>query len=346
MTEKRQYNSLDVVKLLLALLVAARHVIQLFYPAESRWRLVIGSWLSNLAVPGFFIMAGFLLFRKMENGRTKDDRKIIWTYCKRIFRMTLIWSLIYIPIDIYNWWYGKDRVAEWILVYIRYFFFDHPIMHLWFLPALITACGAVWWVWAAGGKIWQLLAAAGVLFLAGCVGDNWYFNQQLPEHIWKIYSIYFKYFITVRNGVFYGTLFVAMGLWFAKTRVQIPFWAAAGGFAVSAALMYGEVKHCHNVNMVMTSAPAAFFMIAAALKAPWQGRDGSPWYKRMREMSQWIYFSHVYFIYLFSWTAKWNPLPLSKKGIMISVLAPTLVFGTGMAALSEKKGFRWLKSLI
>ena len=63
MNEKKQYCGLDLLKFIMAVLVAARHMIQVFYPAESRWRLVIGSWLSNLAVPVFFIIAGFLLFQ-------------------------------------------------------------------------------------------------------------------------------------------------------------------------------------------------------------------------------------------------------------------------------------------
>ena len=75
MTEKRQYNGLDLVKFGLALLVAARHMIQLFYPIESKWRVVIASWLSNLAVPCFFIMAGFLLFRKIGDGRAKGQEE-------------------------------------------------------------------------------------------------------------------------------------------------------------------------------------------------------------------------------------------------------------------------------
>ena len=49
MNEKKQYCGLDLLKFIMAVLVAARHMIQVFYPAESRWRLVIGSWLSNLA---------------------------------------------------------------------------------------------------------------------------------------------------------------------------------------------------------------------------------------------------------------------------------------------------------
>lgn len=345
-TEKRQYNGLDLVKFGLALLVAARHMIQLFYPIESKWRVVIASWLSNLAVPCFFIMAGFLLFRKIGDGRAKGEGKIISAYCARIFKMALIWSLIYLPIDLYNWWYGRDRVLEWILVYIRYFFLDHPIMHLWFLLALIVACGLVWCMYRAGAKPWLIVAAGGMLFIIGCVGDNWYFNQQLPESIWKIYSMYFKYFVTMRNGVFYGAFFVAVGLWFAKARARIPFPAAAAGFLVSALLMYGEVKRCQNVNMVFTSAPAAFFLIAAALEAPRGQQGGGLLYKRLREMSQWIYLTHVYFLYIFSWTVKWNPLPLTKKGITVSVFAPMLVCCGCLVALSERRAFKWLKNMI
>ena len=48
MNEKKQYCGLDLLKFIMAVLVAARHMIQVFYPPESRWRLVIGSWLSNL----------------------------------------------------------------------------------------------------------------------------------------------------------------------------------------------------------------------------------------------------------------------------------------------------------
>ena len=41
MEQKKQYYGVDVVKFILALLVAGRHMIQVFYPAESRWRLII-----------------------------------------------------------------------------------------------------------------------------------------------------------------------------------------------------------------------------------------------------------------------------------------------------------------
>lgn len=343
MIEKKQYNGLDVIKVILAVLVSARHVIQIFYPPESKWHIVIGSWLSNLAVPGFFVMAGFLLFKKMEDGRTPEDKAVIRRYCWRIAKMTLIWSLLYLPIERLNWKGKGITLKEWASFYIKNFFFNHPIPQLWFLPALLTACLLVWFCYFAGMKAWQILVAGWLLFCAGYIGNNVYFNQNLPLNLRQLLELYNQYFITTRNGVFYGTFFVAMGLWLAKSKRQVPFYPALSGFIVSVILMYLEVKRFGNINMVMAAAPAVFFMISAALHVTWNDRK---LYPRLRGLSQWIYLSHYYFIHLFSLTAKWNPLPLTKKGIMISVFAPMMVFCILMVWLSEKKGFSRLKNLV
>ena len=75
MEKRKMYYGLDLLKFALAILVAARHMIQVFYAGDSRWRLLIGSWLSNLAVPVFFIIAGFLLFRKVPEARLNGREK-------------------------------------------------------------------------------------------------------------------------------------------------------------------------------------------------------------------------------------------------------------------------------
>ena len=69
MVEKRQYDGLDVVKAAMAILIAARHMIQVFYPAESKWRIVVAPGLTTLGVLLFFIIAGFYLYCKPDWGR-------------------------------------------------------------------------------------------------------------------------------------------------------------------------------------------------------------------------------------------------------------------------------------
>lgn len=344
MEQKRQYNGLDVVKVLLAVLVAARHMIQIFYPAESKWRLVIGAWLSNLAVPVFFITAGFFLFRKVDRQQKEESRAAVLKYCSRILKLYLLWSAIYLPIDYLNWIHGGSRdVKAAVGNYLQSFFFCSTTVQLWYLPALLVACILVGAAYQKGIRIYVLLAVGGMLFAVGCICDNWYFNQRLPVELQQLLGIYFRYFMTVRNGLFYGFFFVALGLWFAKAERQVPiFWSLAGSLAF-VMLMFYEVRRCSNTNMVFSSAPAAFCLFAAASSVKWKNRS---LYPRLRIVSEWVYLSHVYFFYFYAMTAKWNPLPATKKGITVSILAPMLAFAWCMACLSEKKGFHWLKKMI
>lgn len=343
MEEKRQYNGLDVLKFALAVLVAVRHVVQIYYPVQSKWRLLICSWLSNLAVPGFFVMAGFFLFRKIENGKTVKDRKIVKEYCLRILKLALIWSAIYLPVDIYTWYYSDSdaSVMEWIWHYIKSFFLNHTIVQLWFLPALFVACFLVWFMYARGMKIWQILVVGGVLFSVYCLVSNRYFPWGMREE--AILQLYRKYFYTMRNGVFYGTFFVAMGLWFARTEKRLSFKTAVAGFLVCLVLMFVEALRYYNLNCVFMAAPATFFMISGALVVKWKNRRIYP---RLRKMSQWVYLSQYYFMFVFSLTMGPHLASLTKKEITVAVMGPMMLFCWAMVRLSETKRFGWLRNLI
>ncbi len=287
MVEKRQYNGLDVTKAVLAVLVALRHMIQIFYPEESKWRLVIGAWLSNLAVPVFFITAGFFLFRKVDRQQPEAGRRAVLQYCGRIFRLYVLWSVIYLPIDYYNWIHGQDRdVGAAVLKYIQSFFFCSTTVQLWYLPALLIACFLVGAAYEKGIKIWKLLVIGGILFGMGCIGDNWYWNEQLPMKLQDLLRVYVRYFMTMRNGIFYGFFFVALGLWFAKTEQRIPFFPALVGSVLCVVMMLAEIRRCSNTNMVFMAAPAAFCIFGAASAIHLRDRKV---YARLRGVSQWVY---------------------------------------------------------
>lgn len=341
MQARKQYNGLDAVKFILAILVAARHIIQIFFTADSRWHLLIGSWLSNLAVPAFFIISAFFLFQKVD--REKPDWKVIAGYCKKVLRMYLIWSAIYLPIDIYNWYHGESGVWEGIRTYLQAFVFSSSIVQLWYLPALALACLIVWFCYTRGMKIWQILFVTGCLFVIGVIGDNWYLNEMLPHWMYEKLMIYNRYFLTMRNGLFYGSFYAAIGLLFAKTRWRLPLWAAVLGTLFFVFVMYKEVVRCSNTNMLFSAAPAVYCLFSAASMVEWKDRK---LYPRLRAMSEWVYLSHFYFFYLFSWTARWNPLPMNNRSVMAMVLGAVLLFAWGMVRLAEKERFRWIRRLI
>lgn len=337
--EKTQYYGLDLLKFLMALLVAARHVIQIYYPAESRWRLVIGNWLSNLAVPVFFVIAGFLLFKKLTN----TDWTIIRRYVCRILKLYILWCIIYWPIDIYNWHQSGEPVLKTILFYFQSFLFSSTITQLWYLPALATACLIVWAGYKAGLKIWMLLLLTSLLFIFGCSCNNQYFLEHSPRKIQEFIHWYAPIFLTTRNGLFYGSLYVTLGLWFSKKQWHMPPLLAAAGSLIFLGVMYKEVSTFYNANMVFSAVPTVVCLVELAM-----GLKGtsSRFFLFLREQSQWIYFSHYYFIHLFSWTIHYNPLPMTPKNIMLSVLVPMFLFTFFISFLSHRQHGQWLRKLI
>ena len=95
-----QYPGFDVAKLLAALLVMLRHAVQWqFRPGSAEYEIVY-CWLSNLAVPVFFAISGFLLFSKAEKPRLLPFRTLA-KYVARVFLLYLIWSAVYFPFSWY-----------------------------------------------------------------------------------------------------------------------------------------------------------------------------------------------------------------------------------------------------
>lgn len=116
-----------------------------------------------------------------------------------------------------------------------------------------------------------------------------------------------------------------------------------GGSVLFLALMYKEVSTCFNTNMVFTAAPAAVCLTELAMRF----RGGySRFFVTLREMSEWVYFSHFYFFYFFSWTVKWNPLPLTKQNITLCIFVPMLLFALLVSMMSHRESGRWIRKFI
>ena len=177
--------------------------------------------------------------------------------------------------------------------------------------------------------------------MAGCLGDNWYFTAMLPQKIQNLIYLYGQHCMTMRNGIFYGSFYVCLGLVFAKKTRNLPFLVSFALAVFFCWVMKKEVTHCGNINIVISAAPTAFFLTESALSLrlpDWK------LFTRLRAMSEWVYLSHFYFFYFFSWTAKINPLPLTEKNIMLCIFIPMLIFAWGMACLGERR--TWVRKLI
>lgn len=86
----KNYDGLDVLKLILAISVVAIHS-----------KALPVYFFGRLAVPFFFITTGFFIFKKINSSRMNDHASVISRQLVRLGRMILFWTVLFIPITLY-----------------------------------------------------------------------------------------------------------------------------------------------------------------------------------------------------------------------------------------------------
>ena len=137
---KKQYYSIDIVKIIMAIIVVSIHI-----PPFREGTFIYylrGTTIGGLAVPFFFVVSAYLLFSKIKNN-PQNSGEIVKKYLLRIFKLYLLWSIIYLPCFFVRSYTGhydtvtlKALMGE-ALFYIKSFFLDTSFMHLWYLNSLI-----------------------------------------------------------------------------------------------------------------------------------------------------------------------------------------------------------------
>ncbi len=342
MNKQRNYPGLDVLRIILAIIIVERHIIQIFFPEIMPWQKIIVYWLANLTVSVFFTISSYFLFRKFDD--EAPDFSLITDYCLRIFKVYVFWCVIYLPVDFYNWYNDVGHtVLGGILTYFHHFLFESTIVQLWYLPALIVACLIVGWLYMHHVPKTLIFAGGVCLFIVGIFGNDWYFNQNFPPLLTRAMHLYERLFLTLRNGVFYGVCFVALGLLLAKIKKRPPVPVAAIGAVVSIGLAYFESNRFFEMNFVFMAIPTAFFLFVLAESFPSSQSRAFP---RIRKMSEWIYFAHFYFFYFLHWTRNLNPIPFTFASVSLMIQLSVLIFAFAITLISETKRGRFLNRLL
>ena len=131
--EKLHNQSIDIFRLICAVMVVAIHTSP-FCDVSEKLGDLCTNILPRIAVPFFFITAGYFYISSLENG--KDPTL---PYLKRILSAYLLWSIPYWLIAFFTW--GYTAPVSFILDCFYAFFINGSSYHFWFFPALIlSAC--------------------------------------------------------------------------------------------------------------------------------------------------------------------------------------------------------------
>lgn len=97
--KKINYNGLDLLKFTLANFIIMLHCSPL-RDLSLVGHFYLRDGLTRMAVPMFFCISGYLVFRKMDIEHL--NMKHLWKMIKRPFTLYVIWTIVYMPFIIQN----------------------------------------------------------------------------------------------------------------------------------------------------------------------------------------------------------------------------------------------------
>ena len=176
--------------------------------------------LCRIAVPLFFIFNGFFLYRKtpIDKFSLEPTKK----YLLHIFRLYLLWNLIYFPLNLMSILKNSKGIIYGFVKYIKnitcvgYY-------HLWYLNALLFAVALISFLLYKKWSPKKILFTSSIFYIIGLLGDG-YYRVISPlfdvPYIGDTLNLYFKIFSTTRNGLFFAFFFWHWECFYQATQFQ------------------------------------------------------------------------------------------------------------------------------
>lgn len=327
MSENRYCPGIDRLRLLAAVLVVTVHT----SPLADLWPwgdFLLTRVVARLAVPFFFLTTGYFTLSRY---RADDSRLRHFLQKTGVLYAAAIAA--YLPLNLYNGAFSQPHLLPRLL---KALVFEGTFYHLWYLPASMLGMLLAWrltekWGYGRG------LAAAGILYLFGLLGDSYYgLAVKLPVFR-QLYALLFELFDHTRNGIFFAPVFLMLGGFLADSQRRLTKKQALAGFAVSFALLLAEAvllrKNAvpRHDSMYVFLLPCTVFLFALALQL--RGRR----VRWLRPASLLVYLAHPMLIVAVRAAAKLLRLQalLVDNSLVhfAAVCAASLAFGGVGAAL-------------
>ncbi len=271
---KMQYKGIDIVKFIMALFVVILHTHPL-YAVNRTADFMTADVIARTAVPFFFVATGFLL-EKQIGERRADVKEMLGRYTRKVLVLYCIWTVIYLPIIIYNKFVISDETFTYgVFTMIRDFVFAGSYGQLWYLPAVAVGVIVVFVFRKYLGERKTAIILF-LLFLMGLTTQSYFGFMSgtiRPDGVlWKGMKAVKKVMVTCRNGVFFGSIFIYMGTWIARCDIKMKSWKAVSGLIVSMVLFCVEASWLWSIgsvrekDMYLMLLPTAFFLMICALQ--------------------------------------------------------------------------------
>ncbi len=319
-------QGVDIIKYIMSFCVVALHIAAVYgrFPDGVEWFL-------SLAVPFFFMTSGYLMMRKLDSvADVGQKREMLLKRAKQIFRLFLIWFVIYIPISATVLHQHGDTVLKIIAKIIL-----NTAMHgsptfawpIWFIYSLAIFTFALSYAVGSIKGIRRLAFLVIACYICARI-DTAIDKSDLSHTTATI--IYYLPFRVLGGGTY---IFAGMFCYRLNKKINNAA-LSLSMIGVSAAMYAGGIP----ANEII-GGTGLFF---GALLLP--VRNSATTCISLRNQSMWIYYTHM--IFIFAATFIFEASTVSNLQMFVIVGLVTALTALALSRLQTTRRFSFLAKLV
>jgi len=314
--EEKNYNCIDAVKLIMAVLVIGCHTNPLDGCTNPYLVIPVHSLLQT-AVLFFFLCTGFFLGKKIKSVPSDQRQALIRGALVKNIKLYVSWSAIYMPLALVYFYASGYSVFKAVASYLRGFLLvgqNYNSWMLWYLLSCIYALLFIRLLLKRGMPLSGITAWGGIVFLLGMLLTELIgYSGALPASVMAVRQLLSK---TLESGrIFTGFFYLPMGMLLAERRPS-----PGMGMLLSALGFLGDV--------LLEGVPGALFRgltaIGIFIMASGVRLKSRPLYPMLRQMSIVLYFLHMY-VWTFYYTLVYGQKAFGMDSFLVTSLACVLI---------------------
>ena len=212
----KKYNSIDLLKLIMAVCVVAIHTKPL-YKCNNEAAIGIYNTIVGVANPFFFLASGFFVGKKYFGGG--QNTHYILQHVKKLLKLYLMWTLAYCPLAIYDYCNNGSSILFNLADFIRGLLFvgEHYNSYaLWYLLACIYGLLFIFFLLKKNTSFLRIVIICNVLMIFGFIFTEMVVvKDSLPTFLGVPTKILWV-ILGPRGRIFMGAGYICIGMLFAK----------------------------------------------------------------------------------------------------------------------------------
>ena len=220
---KAEFSCIDIMKFFMAICVIAIHT-RPFVEIDNDIFQALYEVIVRVAVPYFFMSSGYLLFKKLDYPyNDKKSIEKIKTNIVKTAKMYGIWTLVYMPITIYDYCTNGQSLYYNLEHFFQGLFFIGEHLNswpLWYLLSAFYGLLIIYWLMKRKTNPSHVFVISFLIYIFGDLVDILIANMDLmPEWVCIFLRVYIKTFL--KGRITQGVFFISCGMMLSDLEIKL-----------------------------------------------------------------------------------------------------------------------------